>query len=334
MQAIKRKIGVLTCIKNLHKDLKQRLPHYEIEEIPLPKNWKENGFGECLERINSNEILLTEPHYLSRFVYDVKNVKWVQLIWAGVDNVTTALVPGEAHPSFVLTRFGGQFGQHISEYVVSNIINMERKAFKYYENQKISKWEKLHVGENPYRLLSTLSVCVLGIGDLGAAVAKQCKSFGMTVYGMSTKVPDVRKVFFDEYFTLKDLPLYLSRSDYVCNTLPKTPATDNLLSNNILKQCMEKQSVFVNVGRGNVIPESEIVEALERKWISGAILDVFNEEPLSGQSKLWSMPNVILTPHVSGMSLTQEVVDFFVENVKLYENGQPLNHVFSWSKGY
>ena len=114
-----------------------------------------------------------------------------------------------------------------------------------------------------------------------------------------------KKEYIDEYFTQDKLPSYLKQSDYVCNVLPSTPGTRNLLTREILKHCNDV--VFINVGRGDVIKEELILEALEKKWFRAAILDVFEVEPLPKESQLWSHPNVFITPHRSGMTLTREV---------------------------
>ena len=111
----------------------------------------------------------------------------------------------------------------------------------------------------------------------------------------------------DELFTPSSLAIFLQKSDYVVNVLPKTPQTTGILSNSILKNCTERQSVFINVGRGNVLTEVDIIEALEKKWIRSAVLDVFEEEPLSPDSKLWGISNVTITPHVAGLAITTEV---------------------------
>ena len=133
----------------------------------------------------------------------------------------------------------------------------------------------------------------------------------MTIYGMVSKLHDTKDVNVDEYFTSGDLPDYLRKSDFICNVLPQTNQTDDLLSGTMLKNCMDRKSIFINVGRGNVIDESSIIEAIESKWIGGVVLDVFRTEPLPETSKLWNLPGVVITPHVSGLTIANEVKNSF-----------------------
>ena len=158
-----------------------------------------------------------------------------------------------------------------------------------------------------YRLLSTLSISVLGYGDIGLEVAKHCKNFGMTVYGMVTKLPNNRPDYVDKFFLPTDLPEFLKKSDYICNILPKTEKTTNMLSGSVLQNCREAQSTFINIGRGCVLDYDSLTNAIEKGWLKAVILDIFNEEPLPRESKLWGFPNVFITPHIAGLSLDEEV---------------------------
>lgn len=161
--------------------------------------------------------------------------------------------------------------------------------------------------DDGYRLLSELSIAILGLGDIGRVVGKSCKHFGMTVYAMVSQMPTVKQPYVDEYFTLAEMTEYLERADYVCNILPITKTTNDILSGNVLKHCAKKRSVLMNIGRGNVLSEESIVEALNNGWIRGAVLDVFRLEPLPSDSMLWTSPNVIITPHISALTMDRHV---------------------------
>ena len=150
------------------------------------------------------------------------------------------------------------------------------------------------------RLVEDLSVCILGVGAIGLKVAEVLKSLGMTVYGMVSSIPKDKAVFVDQYFTMVQLPEFLKKSDYICNILPQTQETNSILDDGMLENCSANRSIFVNIGRGNVVQNDSIIEALDKGWIGGAVLDVFGEEPLPAESRLWSMPNVFITPHISG----------------------------------
>jgi phosphoglycerate dehydrogenase-like enzyme len=123
-------------------------------------------------------------------------------------------------------------------------------------------------------------------------VAQKLKLFGATIWGMTRTIPNEKLLYVDEHRTISNLPDILENCDYIINVLPSTQETVGLLNGDILQHCETKNTVFVNIGRGSIIRELDLINALEQKWISAAILDVFEEEPLSKESKLWSFPQV------------------------------------------
>jgi len=102
----------------------------------------------------------------------------------------------------------------------------------------------------------------------------------------------------------------------------------------MLKNCKDNNVIFINIGRGNVIKESELVEALKERWISGAILDVFEKEPLPKDSILWTIPNVVISPHIAGLSRNQDVAAMFKNNFERLENNLPLLNQIDFARGY
>ena len=156
-----------------------------------------------------------------------------------------------------------------------------------------------------YRLISDLKFTILGCGDIGHDIGQHLKQFGGTIYGMVSNLKKEQKKYIDEYFTQDRLSSYLQQSDYVCNVLPSTPGTRNFLTPELIRHCNDV--VFINIGRGDVIKEDLILEALEKKWFRAAILDVFTVEPLPKESPLWSHPDVFITPHRSGTTISKDV---------------------------
>jgi len=104
--------------------------------------------------------------------------------------------------------------------------------------------------------------------------------------------------------------------------------------NSMLENCKERKSVFINIGRSNVISEEEMIKALNLTWIGGAVLDVFEEEPLPKASPLWTFDNVTITLHCSGFPMVDEIADFFVNNLENYVSGKAISYVVEWNKGY
>lgn len=163
-------------------------------------------------------------------------------------------------------------------------------------------------------------------------VAKSCQEMGMTVFGLARKPrPSMETRFIDKIYLTRELPELLARCDYVCNVLPSTPETKGLLSGDMLKHC-KKKARFINIGRGDIIDEGGLIKALDESWIDSALLDVFQEEPLPEDSRLWDMENVLITPHCA--SATQEVDKAFFDNLVLYIESKPLKFVFDWNQGY
>ncbi|KAL4224931.1 hypothetical protein ACF0H5_015627 [Mactra antiquata] len=286
------------------------------------------------------EIIFADVPVLAKYRKKLINLKWAHTAWNGVDILMNSFGDGEPLPTFALTKTPGSINADlIAEYVIGYIIGNERSFIKGRELQKNHDWQQLKMAEKTHRL-SSRSIGILGVGEIGKHLAKICKAFGMTVWGLTRRkyTPETGCQYVDEYRTPDQLNDILQNSDYICNLLPSTPQSKYMLTTEVLQHCESRKSVFINVGRGDVIREECLVKALQNGWLGGAILDVFDEEPLPESSPLWTMPNVIVTPHVSGWAPTQKyvtsVLDCFVQNYKNYVEGKPLQGTFNWSQGY
>jgi len=276
-------------------------------------------------------------------------LKWIQSTFAGVD----ALFNGDISKNWKdvkLTRLGGVFGPLMSEYLISQIISRERSFAKLAAAQKLETWAQQECAT--YRPLSSLRVGVMGLGSIGLHFCRVSKFFGMTVHGFR-RFKEKNDTGFDHAFSVcdrlfgtKELNEFLSSADYIVNVLPSTKQTRGMLTNKRLKACAnfvpDTQSnladgvCFINVGRGDIVDEDSLILALQEKWISSVILDVFAREPLSQTSALWKMPldQVVITPHVSAVSLPSDVADVFYKNLQLYESGSPMLFTVNVDKGY
>jgi len=333
-----RRIGLLFATDHYLPECLKQLPNYEFVKILIKKadetRTKEQAFKETVEQLDSFDVIFGDPTQFGPYMYEVKKLKWFQSFWAGVDGAK--IHPLKPPPCFMMTRCAGNYSLHLAEYVLSNIINFERKAFHFHDLKQESKWGKPTNGQDMinYRRLTELSILILGVGDIGLEVAYKCKVFGMKVVGLCTKIPEIKNKNIDEYILMPQLHEYLTKTDYICNILPSTKETTDLLSGEVLKQCTDNKPVFVNVGRGSVINDESLVIAVNNDWIGGAILDVFNQEPLPSDSKLWSLKNVILTPHIAGLGFPDEIVKCFKGNLELYKEKKPLKYQVNWNKMY
>jgi glyoxylate/hydroxypyruvate reductase A len=171
---------------------------------------------------------------------------------------------------------------------------------------------------------------ILGLGSVGKEIAKRGKQFGMNVLGVKRIPEPVENV--DQVFRPEDLRKMISQVDYLVNVLPLTSETYHLLGEKELGLMKEGAFLF-SMGRGKTIDEKALEKVLQTKKIQ-AILDVFEKEPLSPKSKLWSLKNVVITPHVSGINLPEEICEEFVKNYKRWVTGEPMIALVDREKGY
>eukprot|EP00092_Neocalanus_flemingeri_P016751 GFUD01018116.1.p1 GENE.GFUD01018116.1~~GFUD01018116.1.p1 ORF type:complete len:298 (-),score=65.92 GFUD01018116.1:5-871(-) len=216
-------------------------------------------------------------------------LQFVQNTWAGMDSMAKFVIESNCKPTVKLARFSHpSFSQQMAEVALVSIINMERNYPLIHQAQAEMCWNTSQDLKN-YRCLNELKIGILGVGQMGKCTAKIFKSLGSEVFGLVNNKREPSNDI-DKYFTPADLPELLSSVDYVVSILPATPGTDNILGGGILSNC--KNVGFVNIGRGNVIQEEEVIEALDNGWLRGAALDVFNVEPLPSESNLWNHPKV------------------------------------------
>jgi len=187
------------------------------------------------------------------------------------------------------------------------------------------RWREAHTDT-----LYGKTLCIVGMGNIGRAVAERARPFGVRVVGVKRTVreDDAAWDYADELYATRDLHPALQEADYVVVTLPGTPETYRLLNAEAIS-AMKPGAYFVNVGRGKVVDEGALIEALKSGQLSGAALDVFEEEPLPRESPLWVLENVIVSPHSTDNvpGLTNELqTELFCDNLRRYLNGEPLRN--------
>jgi phosphoglycerate dehydrogenase-like enzyme len=233
-----------------------------------------------------------------------------------------------------MTNASGINAVAISEYVLCIILMFTKQMPFFYLSQQRGQWE-----HSDGAGLRGKTVGIVGLGHIGREVARLCKNFGMKVIATrrsATENSRARNV--DRLIPRQRLPELLSESDFVALTLPLTSETTHLIGKNEL-QHMKSTAYIINVGRGKIIDEEALVDALENHRIAGAGLDVFDKEPLPPDSKLWNLPNVILTPHISGSSGKIEddfskTTKIFSDNLKRFLAGKRLLHLVNKKRGY
>ncbi|GFR30222.1 hypothetical protein TNCT_670751 [Trichonephila clavata] len=325
-------IYILSQISNLAKCFEESaLPGIQIRSIDISDVSPKNPVldEEKINAVKNTEIAVCDGPLLAKIYKHMPDLKWAHCTWAGIDSLIKE-IPEE--PKFTITRHNGEaFCSIMAEYVVCHILNNERQTKQCWKNQESKIWlQEGKIGN--YRTLDELTVSILGAGNMAFEIAKFLKSRGTTVFGFAKNPrPSTEFGWFDKITTeLNDI---LPDCDYLCNTLPNTPLTCGILNVSVLEKC-KKKPVFINVGRGNIIPENDLVQALKTGCLSGAVLDVFETEPLPESSLLWDMPQVTITPHVAAISRPEDVADEFFKQFLSYTDGHGLKNVVKWFAGY
>lgn len=267
----------------------------------------------------------------------LRNLSWVHLWSSGADHIIKHYKDKEK-PSFLLTRNKGFFDSQMCQMTISWICGRERHFECYRKNQDLKLWKPLE-----YRTMDEITIGIVGFGSVGQHLARMCVDWEMSVLAFvreGSQKEDLKNGICngDDLKNIRkttDLSNLLSSSDYVISILPSTPQTTNLFDGDVLKHCASKRAVFINLGRGNVVSEDSIIRALDNKWISHALLDVFPVEPLTTESRLWSRDDVSITPHISGRKFqSRKFMKDFEEKYKRFLKGSEIAGTIDWNKMY
>ncbi|QCJ41426.1 D-2-hydroxyacid dehydrogenase [Bacillus sp. S3] len=255
-------------------------------------------------------------------------LKWLQTWSAGIDSLPLETLRAN---QITLTSANGVHAYPISETIFAFMLGLTRKIHTYVKNQQAKTWHHAHMGLEMHEK----TIGIIGVGEIGKETAKIAKAFGMTVLGVRNSGRPVDYV--DEMYTPDQLDLLLPKCDYIVVTLPHTKETHHLFGAEQFNQ-MKNSAFFINIGRGEIVVEEELITALQEGTIAGAGLDVFETEPLTAQSPLWEMQNVIITPHTSGSTehYNKRVIEnILIPNLKDYLAGKtPTINLVDFSKGY
>lgn len=283
--------------------------------------------GEFAELLAQAEVILgwrPPPHVVAR----APRLKWFQTFLAGVDSI---LDKDLINSDVIITNTSGIHASQLTEITFNYMLMFMKSAPEYFQLKQERRWER-----HPLIKLQGKTLGIIGLGSIGRQMARVGKVFGMQVVATrrsAKKVTRARNV--DVVYPVEQLDQLLRESDFVVMVLPSTPLTHKMIGAKELHQ-MKPTAYLINVGRGNTLVEEDLIRALEEKWIAGAGLDCFATEPLPRESRLWTLPNVIMTPHVAGLvdNYVSSVVDLFCENLKLYVQGKKLFNIVSKKHGY
>ncbi len=285
-----------------------------------------------LATLSEAEVLLTTPIVPPDLPELAPRLRWLQLTSAGVDRLLDGPV---LRSGITVTTASGIHAIPIGEYVLGAMLALAKGFPQAMAAQRERAWRPYLPEE-----LHGKTVGIVGLGAIGREVARLARAFGMRVLACrrSCRQPQERPPEAPEVDLLlpaADLPRLLAEADYVVLAVPLTPETRGLIGRDELA-AMKQGARLVNVARGAVVDEEALVEALRSGHLAGAVLDVFQHEPLPADSELWDLPGVLLTPHVSGGTprYMERAIELFCDNLRRYLTGQPLRNVVDPQRGY
>ena len=253
-------------------------------------------------------------------------LRWMHVLSAGVDNV---LFPELVDGPVPLTNGRGAFSATLSEWVIAAVLFFAKDLRRLLRDQAARRWDPFDVEAVQGRTLG-----IVGYGDIGRAIAERLRGLGMEVLGVRRRAaaPDALGT---TIVGAGQLAQVLSRSDYVVVAAPLTPETRGLIGPAAF-EAMKPTAVFINVGRGPVVDEAALVDALRAGRIRGAALDVFEHEPLPPDSPFYALENVLLSPHCADHTAGWREVSMrlFLENLARFRAGEPLRNVVDKRRGY
>jgi phosphoglycerate dehydrogenase-like enzyme len=266
-------------------------------------------------------------------IHALKRLKWVQAPAAGVGHILSEEMI--ASP-IVLTTAKGVRARAMAEHVVGMTIALARQLPLVIERQRTHQWALDEIEANrSVRTLQNRRMGIVGLGAIGLEVAKAASGFGMRVWAVRKRLDEPVPASVEKILPPSQLSELLATSDVVVLSAPLTPETRQLINANTLA-VMKPGAFLINVGRGKLIDDDAVAAAIRSGQLGGAALDVFTREPLDSSSPFWDLPNVIVTPHMSGAmeDYWTPLVALFSENLRRFERGDALLNVVDKRAGY
>ncbi len=268
---------------------------HQMENDPLPCSY------DWVEGIICNGLFL--HHSIEKFA----NLKYIQLTSTGFDRVPMEYV--QKH-SITIHNACGVYSIPMAEFAVCGVLDIYKQSRFFANNQNLRQWDK-------HRNLLELcgkTVCIVGSGNVGTECARRFKAFNTTVYAVDVSKP--QSEIYDKYFALDNIAQAISESDIIVLTLPLTEQTKNMFDKKMFSN-FKSNAILINISRGSIVNQNNLIDALQNNVIYGAVLDVFETEPLKKNSPLWDMQNVIITPHNSfvGENNTERLKNVIFRNL-------------------
>ena len=310
-------------IKNSHFEKAfEKFPEIK-EKVEIFIDWDEDNFNSSM---SNSDILLTWNFPTSNLKKVSPNLKWIHCVSAGVEHL---LPLNWMFEGLILTNNSGVHSKKAGEYGLMSILMLHNHIPKIISNQKNKKFESLF--STP---IAGKTIVVVGTGNLGGAMIRLLAPLGPKIIGVNRKGEAVDGC--SKVITVDKIDSILPEADILYLAMPETPGTKNLISRKRL-DLLKPSCGIVNIGRQSTMDYDALCEKLKTNKIAGAILDVFTPEPIELNSKLWQIPNLIITPHVSaddGESYVRLTLDLFIKNLQLFISNKPLVNKVKKDLGY
>jgi phosphoglycerate dehydrogenase-like enzyme len=262
-----------------------------------------------------------------------RRLRWIQVTAASVAGL---LFPALVESRVIVTNGRGLWSASMAEHAIGVIHMFARKLHLARDAQRERRWVQSELASRgpALRGVAGATLGLVGFGTIGRAIAERASALGMEVVALR-RHPSADPAPAREQWPPQRLPELLERSDYVVLAPPLTRETQGMIGADELAR-MKPGAVLINLGRGPLVDEPALLRALETGALAGAGLDVFDREPLPAESPLWGLPQVILTPHVSGLGerLWERAMDLFSRNLVAFREGRPLENLVDKHAGY
>lgn len=274
------------------------------------------------------------------------NLRWIQFHWAGVDHAIDA--PILTKPDLVATSLSGAAAPQMGEYILTMLLGLGHRFPDLMNHQNKAEWPQDRWKRFAPQELNRSIVGIVGYGSIGREVARLLRAFGSTVLASKRDlmhpedtdyIPeglgDPRGELVHRLYPSKALKSMFKECDFVVITTPRTPETHDLIGAEEIA-ALKPSAFIIDTSRGGVVNHNALISALRENRIGGAALDVFPEEPLPADSPLWKLPNVIISPHISGNTryYNDRAAAMFAENLHRYLAGLPLYNRIEPERGY
>lgn len=291
-------------------------------ELVTRESWQNHR-----DKIQGCELLICRDRDLSEeFLDEFKSLQYIFIVSAGVEKLPFEYLKNR---NISVINSGGASDSAMSDYVIGAMLMFSSRFKECIEYKMQEHWQKFLMTES----LKGKKLIVVGAGKIGRAIARKAKVMEMVTFGVKrtkSKLPE-----FDEVYSLDELESILPNADYVACTIPLTEETLYLF-NETRFSCMNSNAVFINISRGKIVNEDDLIHALENGKIKAAVLDVFEIEPLPKDSKLWKLDNVVITPHSSGRinDFLGRSMEIFAENMCYLLRNEEVPNLVDLDKKY